>query len=134
MDRTLDAVFARPAHHFPRGRSILDAAEPDLAEQFDTGCGQFLEVVLDHFVFDHGGAGMDFYAAGAQRPARALRKDSHRLDADDVARTAGHMNLAGGNHGGDAAMQVAVDPADLVLPRRPVAGDAMDVAVDQAGA
>ena len=30
-------------------------------------------------------------------------------------------------------MQIAVDPADLVLPRRPVAGDGMDVAVDQAG-
>jgi hypothetical protein len=30
-------------------------------------------------------------------------------------------------------LQKAVDPADLVLPRRPVAGDGMDVAVDQAG-
>ena len=30
-------------------------------------------------------------------------------------------------------MEVAVDPVDLVLPRRPVAGDGMDVAVDQAG-
>src|SRR3954471_1038163 len=29
-------------------------------------------------------------------------------------------------------MEVAVDPADLVLPRRPVAGDGMDMAVDQA--
>jgi hypothetical protein len=30
-------------------------------------------------------------------------------------------------------VQKAVDPADLVLPRRPVAGDGMNVAVDQAG-
>src|SRR4029079_11630935 len=54
-------------------------------------------------------------------------------DADDVAGPAGHVNLAGGDHGGDAAMQVAVDPVELVLPRRPVAGNGMDVAVDQAG-
>src|SRR5258707_820074 len=123
MDGALDAVFACPAHHLARGRPILDAAQADLAEQFDAGRGQFLEVVLDHLVFDHGRAGMDFYAARAQRPERALRENRHRLDADDVARPAGHMNFAGGNHRGDAAVQIAVDPAGLVLPRRPVAGD-----------
>jgi hypothetical protein len=30
-------------------------------------------------------------------------------------------------------MQIGVDPADLVLPRRPVARDRMDMAVDQPG-
>ena len=54
------------------------------------------------------------------------------LSADDIARPAGHVDFAGRDHRGDAAMQIAVDPADLVLPRRPVAGDGMDMAVDQA--
>ena len=46
---------------------------------------------------------------------------------------AGHVDFAGGDHRGDPAVQVRVDPVELVLPRRPVAGDGMDVAVDQAG-
>ncbi len=74
-----------------------------------------------------------FTPPGRNVAERALREDRHRLQPDDVARPAGHVHLAGGDHGGDAAMQIAVDPADLVLPRRPVAGDGMDVAVDQAG-
>ncbi len=75
---------------------------------------------------------MHLYATRAQRPERALRKDRHRLQADDVARTAGHVDLAGRDHGGDPAVEIAVDPVGLVLPRRPVAGDRVDVAVDQA--
>src|ERR1700733_5307006 len=67
------------------------------------------------------------------RPERALRKDRHRLEANDVAGPAGHVHFAGRDHGGDAAMQIAVDPAALILPRRPVAGDGVDMAVDQAG-
>ncbi len=64
MDRALDPVFARPADHLARGRAVLDAAEADFPEQFDTGRGQFLEIVLDHFAFDDRRAGMNFHAAG----------------------------------------------------------------------
>src|SRR6185369_3325183 len=74
MDGALDAVFARPSHHLARGRAVLDAAEADFAEQLYAGGGEFLEIVLDHFVFDHGRAGMDLHAAGAQRPERASQK------------------------------------------------------------
>src|SRR4029078_4339221 len=35
VDGALDAVFARPAHHFPRRRTVLDAAKADFAEQLD---------------------------------------------------------------------------------------------------
>ena len=62
----------------------------------------------------------------------ALRRNGQRLEADDVARAARHVHLAGRDHGGDAAIEVGVDPADLVLARRPVAGDGVHVAVDQA--
>ena len=133
MDRALDAILACPSDHFPRGRAVLDAAEADFAEQLDAGGGQFLEVVFHNFAFDHRRAGVHLHAAGAERPECALREDRHRLKADDVAGAAGHVDFAGGNHGGDAAVEIAVDPVELVLPRRPVAGDGMDVAVDQAG-
>ena len=43
------------------------------------------------------------------------------------------MHFARGNHRGDSAVQVAVDPANLVLARSPIAGDRMHVAVDQSG-
>src|ERR1700694_475471 len=115
MDRTLDAVFARPSHHLARGRTVLDAAKSDFAEQLDAGRGQFLEVVLDHFAFDHRRAGVNLHTAGTKWPECALGKDRHRFEADDVARPAGHVTLAGGNHGGDTAVQETVDPPDLIL-------------------
>jgi hypothetical protein len=43
------------------------------------------------------------------------------------------VDFARGDLGGEAAVKIAVDPVDLVLPRRPVAGDGVDMAVDQAG-
>ena len=112
----------------------LAAAEADLAEQLDAGGGQLLEILLDlHLVFDHRRTGMHLHAAGAAASKRALGENRHRFQADHVARPSGHVDLARRNHGGDAAMQIAVDPAGLVLPRGPVAGDRVDMAVDQAG-
>src|SRR3954452_22489106 len=133
MDRALNPVLASPPHHLARGRTVLDAAKADLSEQLDAGGRQFLEVLLDHLVLDHRRAGMNLHAARAERPERALRKDGHRFQADDVARPAGHVNLARRNHRCDAAVQKTVYPADLVLPRRPVASDRMNMAVDQPG-
>ena len=46
---------------------------------------------------------------------------------------AGQVHLAGRNHGGDAAMHAAVDPAELALTRRPVTEDRVHVAIDQPG-
>jgi len=135
MDRALDAVFARPTHHLARGRPVLDAAEADLAEQLDAVGGHLLEIVFDHLAFDHGRAGMPTFTPPGRKVQNArCANNRHRLEANDIARPARHVHLAGGDHGGDAAMQVAVDPAHLVLPRCPVASDGMNMAVDQAGA
>jgi hypothetical protein len=133
MDRALDAVFAGPPDHLACGRPVLDAAKSDFAEQLDAGRCQFLEVVFDHLAFDHRRTGMNLHATGTQRPECALREDRHRLQPDDVTRPAGHVHFAGGDHRRDSAMQIAIDPVDLVLPGCPVAGDGMNVAVDQAG-
>ena len=111
----------------------LDAAEPDLAQQLHARGGQFLEVLLDHALLDHRRPGMDLDPAGTEGVEGALRGDRQRLDADDILRPAGQMHLAGRDHGGDAAMEEAVDPVELALARRPVAEDGMDMAVDQAG-
>ena len=129
----MHAVFARPGHHLPRRLAILDRAEADLAEHRDAGLRQIGEILLDHALLDHRRAGMNLHARGTEGRKLALRRDRQRLQADDVGRAAGRMHLAGRDHGGDAAMQAGIDPADLVLARRPVAGDGMDVAVDQAG-
>src|SRR5260221_94138 len=37
------------------------------------------------------------------------------------------------DHRGDAAVQIAIDPPELILAWRPIAADGMDVAVDEAG-
>src|ERR1019366_3595984 len=113
--------------------AVLDAAEPDLAEQLDARRRQLLEIFLDHAGLDHRRAGMHLDPAGTKIIERALLENAHGLDTDHSARPAGHVTLAGEVHGGAAAVEKAVDPADLVLPRRPVAGDGMNMAVDQAG-
>ena len=62
---------------------------------------------------------------------RALRKDRHRLEPDNVFRAPGRVNFSGGNHRRHAAMQAAVDPAQLILSRRPIATYRVYVAIDQ---
>ena len=83
----------------------LTAAEPDLAEEAHARRGQFLEIVLLHALLDHRRAGVHLHAAGAEIREGALRGDRQRLDPDDVARPAGRMHLAGGDHRRDAAVQ-----------------------------
>ena len=43
------------------------------------------------------------------------------------------MHFTSRNHGGDAAVEAAVDPADLILARGPITGDRVDVTVNQSG-
>src|SRR4029434_628726 len=109
-----------PAHHLARGGAVLYAAQSDFAEQFYAGGGHLLEILFDHLAFDAGRTSMHIHAAGPQCPERTLRENRHRLEANDVARTAGHVHFAGGDHGGDAAVQIAIAPTELVSPRRSV--------------
>ena len=60
-----------------RGRAVLDAAEPDFAEQLHARRGQFLEILLDHAGFDHRRAGMELDAAGAKRRRTRAARDRH---------------------------------------------------------
>src|SRR5271170_1418033 len=133
MDRAVDPIFASPGDHLARGRSILDAAEPDFAEIADAGAGQLGEVLFLHPRFDDRRAGVNLDAARAERRETTLRIYGHGLEADDVARPAGRMYLAGRHHRRDAAVQARIDPAELALTRRPISSHRMDVAVDQTG-
>ena len=133
MDGALDAVLARPGHHLLGLVAGLDRAQTDLAQQLDTGFGEFLEVLLDHAFFNDGRAGQHLDAARAEVVKSALRRDGQRLQADDVLGPAGQVHLAGRDHGGDTAVHGGVDPADLVLARRPVAKHRVHMAVNQAG-
>src|SRR5271168_333748 len=132
MNRAVDAIFARPGDHLARRRPIFDAAESHLTEEADAGGGKLLEIMLLHPRLDHGRAGMHLHTAGAKVRKAALRSDRHRLKPDYVARPTGRVNFARGDHRGDAAMQAGIDPVELALPRGPITGDRMDVAVDQA--
>ena len=133
VDGALDAVLARPGHHFLGLVAGLDRAQTDLAQQPDTGLGEFLEVLLDHAFFNDGRAGQHLDAARAEFVKGALRRDGQRLQTNDVLGTPGQVHLAGRDHGGDTAVHGGVDPADLVLARRPVAKHRVYMAVNQAG-
>src|SRR5579862_6689729 len=131
MNRALDAVFAGPRDHAASGRPIFHAAEADLAKKFHTGGSQFLEIFFDHTLFENGRAGINLDASRTKCLKGTLRENCHRLESDNVFRAARRVNLTSGNHGGDASVKTTVDPAELVLARRPIAAYRMYVAVDQ---
>jgi hypothetical protein len=47
---------------------------------------------------------------------RLMRRYRERLDSDDVFRATGHMHFGGTDRGGDAAVDVAFEKADGLLP------------------
>ena len=133
VDGALDAVFARPFHHAPGGGAVLDAAEPHFAQKLHAGIREVLEILFGHLGLDAGRTGVELDAGWAEIGVLPLCRDRQCLEADDVARAARRVHLAGRDHGGDTAIHVGIDPADLVLARRPVARHRMHVAVDEAG-
>ena len=133
VDRALDAILPRPGHHALRRRAVLDAAEAHLAKELHARIGQVLEILLRHFGLDAGCPGMDLDARRTEIGELPLRRDGECLEAHDVTRAARRVHLACRNHGGDAAIEVRIDPAQLVLAGRPVPRHRVDMAVDQAG-
>src|SRR5580704_560952 len=133
MNGALHAVLTGPSDHLAGGRSVFHAAETDFAEKVYAGFRERFEIVFDHAVFQHRRAGENFDAAGTQCGEATLCGDGQSFEANDVFGAARRMHFAGGNHGGDAAMQAAIDPAELILARSPVAGNGMDVTIDEAG-
>ena len=134
VDGALDAVFARPGDHLPAGLAVLDRAEADLAEQLHAGRGEIAEILLDHAVLDHRRAG--------HAPSRRTGGRWRRFVAPRSPAPSGRRCRVGRPGVCTSPAEIIVvtppcssriDPADLVLPRRPVAGDRMHMAVDQAG-
>jgi len=135
----LPATFSRPIMN-----AVVDLYTPTLGqwqesgrdqEHTQLGVGQMAmacQVAWNQGV-DLFGYSSNRLLAGAEGVEGALRGDGERLHADHVLGTPGQMHLAGRDHGGDAAVQVAVDPVHLLLARRPVAEHRVDVAVDEAG-
>ena len=74
---------------------------------------------------------MNPYVPWTKRRKRSLRKHRHRLQPNYVFGSPRRMHLARRNHRCHAAMQVAINPADLILARRPISRHRMHVAIDQ---
>jgi hypothetical protein len=128
----LHAVGLRPSSH-PRGDlRILHARDADLADEPHAGRGHLGEVRLGQAVLEQDGARVDLHAGGAQVLERAVRQDRERLHAGRVGGAPRQMGLAGRQHRGHAAVQVRVDPVELLLARREVAEDRVRVVVAQA--
>ncbi len=131
VNRALDSILARPSDHLTRGRSIFYATQPDLPQHGDASRCQLFKILLNHSMLDHRSPRMNSHAPGTKHRKCPLGKDGHRFHADHIFRPPRRVHLARGNHRSDSAMQVAVDPANLVLPRRPISGHRMHMAVDQ---
>ena len=127
VDRALDAVLARPANHLPCFLATLDRAETDLTEQPHARGRQFRKIRLDHTALEYRRAREHLDPGGSEVRKGALRRDGQRLEADEILRSAGKMNLARRDQRADATVQRRVDPTELVLPRRPVADHGVHV-------
>ena len=133
VNRALDAVFACPCNHLARGLTVFNAAESYFAQYFDSSCGEFFEIVFDHSMFDDRRARINFYSSRTKGLKGALGKNGHCLQSDNIFRTARCVHFTRRNHRRDTAVHIAVDPAQLILARRPVSADRVNVAVDEAG-
>ena len=132
MNGALDAVFACPGHHLFGFITCFHRTQAHFAQQCHACSGQLLEVVLGHAFFDDGRTGNHFDTARAKVAERTLRGDGQGFQTHDVFGATGQMHLTGRDHGGHAAVHGGVNPANLVLPWRPVAKHRMHMAVDQA--
>src|SRR5579863_3646346 len=133
MYRRLNPILPRPSNHFPRGRAVLDAAKSHLAQEPNTGRSEFFEILFLHARLDARGACMHFDAARTKSRKNALGVYRHRFQPDDVTRAAGRVYFSSRNHRGYSAVQGTVDPAQLVLARRPITSHRMHMTVDKTG-
>src|ERR1700730_16266172 len=104
---------------------------PTSPSNFTPASAKNLKSSSPHPRLDYGRPRQDFHATRTQRGEGTLRGDGHSLEPYDVLRAPGHVDFAGGDHLGPAAMQAAVNPPDLILSRRPITGNWMNVAIDQ---
>ena len=133
MDRALHSVFARPTDHLRRRLAILDGTKPDFTQQRHARLGHFREVFFYHPVFNHRGTCMHLDARGSKVFVPTLRRDRHRLKADDIFWPTRHVHFASRYQGGYTAMQGRIDPPQLLLSRRIVPHHRVHMAVDQPG-
>ena len=97
--------------------------------------GEPVEMLLLHAGNEDHRAGIDLGAAPADAAGGGgghHRERGHEIGREIFVVEARHVQLAGRDHGGGAAVHVIADPADGVLRRRPLAEHRMDMAVDQA--
>ena len=110
----------------------LHRAEPGLRQPHAV-LGKLGEIRLVEAGLENDRARVYPHAARAIGGEAALRGERQRLDAGDIARAAGDVDLGGRDRGGHAAMQVAFQVADRALARGIIAEGDVDMGVDQAG-
>ena len=95
MNGALNAVFARPGDHLPRGFAVFHAAEANFAEQIYACVRERFEIFFDHAMLDYRCAGVNFDAARSQRGEGSLSGDGHGFEANDISRPSGRVHFAG---------------------------------------
>ena len=127
----LHPVFACPIHHLLGGRSVFHSAKTNFAEQLDPGISHFLEVMLLQALLDHWRTRMDFDARGAEVVIPTLRRNRERLENDNIFGPSVQMNPTRRNHRRNPAVEGGVNPTELLLARRVIPDNRMNVTVDQ---
>ncbi len=91
------------------------------------------KIIVSKTRFENDGTGMHAHAAWAVILERFARRDRERLDPRWIARPTRHVHFRCADAGRDAAMDIAFEEADRLLPGRVVAERDVDVGVDQTG-
>src|SRR5690606_35955898 len=127
----LHPVALRPPHHRLGLLGVFHAGDADLAHDADTGGGHLGEVGFDEPFLEEDSTADHLGAAGPELGEGAGGEDRQCLHPGRVGGAPRGVWLAGGDHRGDAAVQVALEEVERALARGEVADDGMHVGVDE---
>lgn len=112
---------------------LLHAAQADLTDGPDAFLGHLGEIGLNQALLQDDAAAVDLHAAGLEGREGLVSQDGQSLGAGGILGTAGGVALAGGDDGGHAAVELALDEVAGKLAVSIIAQAGMDVSVEQAG-
>ena len=129
----LHAVLVGPLDHGSGVLRLLHAAQADLADGPDAFLGHLGEVRLSEALLQDDAAAVDLHAAGLQSVEGLVGQNGQSLGAGGILGTAGGVALTGGDDGGHAAVELALDEVAGKLAVSIIAQAGVDVSVEQAG-
>ena len=126
-------VFLGPLDHGSCILRLLHRTETNFTDDLYSFAGHLLEIALGKAFLQDDGSAQDFRTTGPEIGKSLGSENGKSLGSDRVFGTALEMHLAGRDHRGDATVDLALEEAYLMLPRRVVAEHHVTMGIDKPG-